>query len=85
MEKIRVLFVGVLLLIIIASAIYAVFSTKLKSSVLAAGIISMFASIIFLMLASPDVAMTEAAIGAGLTTFLFFVIIRKIEKQNDSK
>jgi uncharacterized MnhB-related membrane protein len=29
--------------------------------------------------------MTEAAIGAGLTTFVFFIILRKIEKQHATK
>lgn len=63
----------------IITAVIAVVSKKLSLGILAAGIVSLFASIFFLVLASPDVAMTEAAIGAGLTTFLFFAILRKTE------
>jgi len=31
-----------------------------------------------LFLAAPDVAMTEAAIGSGLTTFLFFFVLGRV-------
>ena len=32
-------------------------------------------------LAAPDVAMTEAAIGSGLTTFLFFFVLGRIRRE----
>ena len=47
-------------------------------SILAAGLVSLLASVMFLLLAAPDVAMTEAAIGSGLTTFLFFFVLRRV-------
>jgi len=50
-------------------------------AVLAAGLVSLFASVIFLLLAAPDVAMTEAAIGSGLTTFLFFFVLGRIRRE----
>ena len=85
MEKISLLILLVLSLVMVAAAIMAVLSKKLPSAILASGIISLFASVVFLILASPDVAMTEAAIGAGLTTFMFFIVLRKIERQNNEK
>jgi hypothetical protein len=42
------------------------------------GLVSLIASILFLILAAPDVAMTEAAIGSGLTTFLFFFVLARV-------
>jgi len=81
----NIILIASLSIIMIVSAIYAIITKNNSSAIIATGIISLFASIIFLILASPDVAMTEAAIGAGLTTFLFFIIIRKIEKQNGTK
>lgn len=51
---------------------------SLPIAVLAAGLVSLLASVLFLILASPDVAMTEAAIGGGLTTFLFFFVLARI-------
>lgn len=47
-------------------------------AILSAGLVSLLASIQFLLLAAPDVAMTEAAIGSGLTTFLFFLVLRRV-------
>jgi len=38
------------------------------------------ASLLFLFLRAPDVALTEAAIGAGLTTYIFILTIRKTER-----
>ena len=35
-------------------------------------------SVIWLMLESPDLAITEAAVGAGVTGVLFFVTLRRI-------
>lgn len=47
-------------------------------AILAAGLVSLLASVLFLILAAPDVAMTEAAIGGGLTTFLFFFVLARM-------
>ena len=46
-------------------------------------------SIIWVLLESPDLAGTEAAVGAGVTTILFFVTLKKVGqlkfKKNDKK
>ncbi|MFZ5483041.1 MAG: Na(+)/H(+) antiporter subunit B [Pseudomonadota bacterium] len=58
----------------------------LPATILAAGLVSLLASVLFLILAAPDVAMTEAAIGSGLTTFLFFFVLSRVragEKEGD--
>ncbi|MCP4995148.1 MAG: DUF4040 domain-containing protein [Gammaproteobacteria bacterium] len=51
---------------------------SLPISMLSAGLVSLLASVLFLLLAAPDVAMTEAAIGSGLTTFLFFFVLGRV-------
>ena len=51
---------------------------SLPISILAAGLVSLLASIQFLLLAAPDLAMTEAAISSGLTTFLFFFVLGRV-------
>lgn len=48
--------------------------------ILASGLVSLLASVEFLLLAAPDVAMTEAAIGSGLTTFLFFYVLNRVRR-----
>jgi uncharacterized MnhB-related membrane protein len=82
METFKIIMLATLALVMIISAVMAVVSKEMSLAILASGAISLLASIFFLVLASPDVAMTEAAIGAGLTTFLFFVILRKTEQNS---
>ena len=57
----------------------------LPVAILAAGLVSLIASVLFLVLAAPDVAMTEAAIGSGLTTFLFFFVLGRIRAGETAK
>ncbi|HPR58045.1 MAG TPA: DUF4040 domain-containing protein [Bacteroidales bacterium] len=82
METFKIIMMATLALVMIISAVMAVVSKKMPLAILASGAISLLASVFFLVLASPDVAMTEAAIGAGLTTFLFFIILRKTEQNS---
>jgi uncharacterized MnhB-related membrane protein len=79
------LYMTVLLAIaMIVAALVAVRGNRLPVAILAAGLVSLIASVLFLILASPDVAMTEAAIGSGLTTFLFFFVLGRVRRgEND--
>jgi len=77
-----------LLLLMIASAVYAIWQKDLLYAVIASGILSLFLSIVFLMLQAPDVALTEAAIGVALTTIIFIIAIRntvRFEDEHDKK
>ncbi len=69
---------GLLCLTMLVAAILAVRGRSMPVAILSAGLVSLVASILFLILASPDVAMTEAAIGSGLTTFLLFFVLGRI-------
>ncbi len=40
---------------------------------------SLIMSIIWFLLESPDLAITEAAVGAGVSSILFFVTLRKLK------
>ncbi len=61
----------------IVAALVAVHLKNLAAAVVAAGLVSLFASVMYLLLAAPDVAMTEAAIGAGLSTVIFLYAVKK--------
>ena len=63
----------------IATAIAAVFQRSLLSAVIMVGFVSLMVSYLFLRMDAPDVAMTEAAIAAGLTTVIFLIAIRRTE------
>ena len=69
---------GLLCLAMVAGAVVAVRGTSTAIAILASGLVSLVASVLFLILASPDVAMTEAAIGSGLTTFLLFFVLGRV-------
>ncbi|UCB55747.1 MAG: DUF4040 domain-containing protein [Thiotrichales bacterium] len=62
---------------ILISGLLAVTLNNLLSAVISAGLASLFASVVYVVLAAPDVAMTEASIGSGLTTMIFLYAIRK--------
>ena len=66
-------------------AFFAIYHKNLKVAIIASGIISLFASVIYVFLAAPDVAITEASIGSALTVVIFFVVLNKIRQANDTK
>lgn len=74
----------ILAVAMIGVAAVALFATQRVTAVLAAGLVSLFASVLFLLLSAPDVAMTEAAIGSGLTTFLFFFVLGRMRREGRS-
>jgi energy-converting hydrogenase B subunit D len=62
---------------ILISAILAVRLDSLLGAVVSAGLASLFAAVTYVLLAAPDVAMTEASIGSGLSTIIFLYAIHK--------
>lgn len=78
-----ILFIVVCVVMLLA-ALLAVHMKSLLGAVIAVGVVSLFVSILFLILGAPDVAMTEAAIGAGLSTVIFlFALSRTAGKDAD--
>ena len=72
-----------LALLILASAVAAIQAKELVVSIIAAGLVSLMASVLYLLLSAPDVAMTEAAIGSGLSTIIFFYVLNRVRgKEN---
>ncbi|MEN1759122.1 MULTISPECIES: hydrogenase subunit MbhD domain-containing protein [Anoxynatronum] len=75
---------NVILVIFLILCAIAVERTKdLLSAVIIFAAYSLVMAVLWLLLRSPDVAMTEAAIGAGVTTIMFIAVIsrtRRMEK-----
>ena len=67
-----------LLVYLIVCAVAVSFSRNLLISVVIYMAFSLIMAIIWLILESPDLAITEAAVGAGVTSILFFVTLKKI-------
>jgi len=58
----------------------AVFSKDLIKSVVFLGVASLSTAMVFFLLNAPDIAITKAAVEAGLTTAIFIVAIQKTER-----
>jgi multicomponent Na+:H+ antiporter subunit A len=71
------IFQALLILTMIIGAVAASWFKDLLNVVIACAAVSLIASVLFYLLQAPDVAMAEAAIGAGLTTAIFVLAIRK--------
>lgn len=69
----------ILLLFLIICAVAVSFSKNLLNSIIIFMSYSTVMAIIWVLLESPDLAITEAAVGAGITSVLFFVSLRKIQ------
>ena len=67
-----------LLLFLIVCAIAVSISKNLLNSVIIFMSYSLVMAVIWVLLRSPDLAITEAAVGAGVTSVLFFLALRKI-------
>jgi len=70
----------ILIFIMIILAVAASLFKDLINAVVVSAAVSLITSILFYFLQAPDVAMAEAAIGAGLTTAIFIIAIRKTER-----
>lgn len=80
-----VLFQYILLGFLVICAISVSFSKKLLNSIMIFMSYSLVMSIIWICLESPDLAITEAAVGAGVTSVLFFVTLKKIHAIEEKK
>ncbi len=80
MSILLAIFLGLVIVVLSFTAIY---HKNIKVAIIATGVVGLFASVLYLLLAAPDVAMTEASIGSGLTTIIFFYVLNKIRQSND--
>ncbi len=77
-------FVTILRILLLLSLIVCAIATALSKKVMTAVIVftsySIIMAVIWLLLRSPDLAITEAAVGAGVNGVLFFLTLRKLHK-----
>ncbi len=71
----------VLLLLLMSTALAAVLAQDLLAAVVIFSSYSMVMSLLWLRLQAPDLALAEAAVGAGVTTVLFVVTIFKARRR----
>ena len=70
----------ILLASIVICALATIFTKRLLTAVVIYMSFSLIMSIIWVLLQAPDLAITEAAVGAGITSILYFVTLDKIKR-----
>ena len=75
-----IIFEYIILTAMIVCSIAASCTKNLLSSVIIFMTYSLMACIIWVCLRSPDLAVTEAAVGAGVYSTLFFVTLKNVNK-----
>jgi multicomponent Na+:H+ antiporter subunit B len=66
-----------LLVFVLASAVATALSRTLLSTLSAFAAYSLGLAMVWVLFRAPDVALTEAAVGAGVTTALFLLVVRR--------
>jgi uncharacterized MnhB-related membrane protein len=67
--------------LMIASAVVAGTVRSILSAIILVGVVSLMVAFLFLRMGAPDVAMTEAAIGAALSTVIFLLALARTRRK----
>jgi len=71
-----------LLFFLVGTAVAVVALRNLLAATIVFSVYSLIMSILWSALRAPDVALTEAAVGAGVTTVLFIITIHKTTRRS---
>jgi len=69
---------GIVVSLTLGAAVAVLLLDNLLAAVAAASAVSLGVAVMFVMLQAPDVAMTEAAIGAGLSGLILALALRRL-------
>jgi uncharacterized MnhB-related membrane protein len=67
--------------LLIAGSIAVSYVRNLMSAVIVFMVYSLMMAILWEQLNAPDLAITEAAVGAGITTVLFVLAVRRVRRK----
>lgn len=81
----KIAFELILILSLMVCAITALTSKRLLVTVVIYMAYSLVMTVIWALLQSPDLAITEAAVGAGVTGILFLITLKKIHALKGTK
>lgn len=80
-----IVFEYALLIFLIVCAIGATVAKKLLVTVIIFMAYSTAMALVWVLLKAPDLAITEAAVGAGVTTILFFITLKKVRAIKETR
>lgn len=70
--------VSIVVLVMLTSAVAVLLLPNMLAAVAASSVVSLALAVLFALMKAPDVAMTEAAIGAGLSSLLLAMGLRRL-------
>ena len=73
----------VLMVFLISTALAAVLLKDLLAAVIVFSAYSLMMALLWSQLRAPDLALTEAAVGAGVTTVLFIITLYRTVRKED--
>jgi uncharacterized MnhB-related membrane protein len=71
-----------IVIIMIMGALATAFTKNIMAAIIVFMVYSLMMAILWQQLNAPDLAITEASVGAGITSILFIVAYRKIRRMN---
>ena len=71
-------FAAIVVSLTLGAALAVLLLHNLLAAVAAASVVSLGVAVMFVMLRAPDVAMTEAAVGAGLSSLILALALRRL-------
>lgn len=74
-----------ILAMLVLLALFSIATRDLLKAVIGLSAFSLLSALLFFLLHAPDVALTEAAVGTGVSTFVFVWAIRKTGRRTDRK
>ena len=79
-DTLLIVFRVTLLVALVICAIATALSKRTLASIIIFTAYSIIMSILWLLLESPDLAITEAAVGAGITGILFYLTLHRLHR-----
>lgn len=76
--------ISILLIAILGLSVYALICKDLLYGTIALSVVSVLTALLLYILHAPDVAITEAAVGAGVSTVIFVWVIRKTQRKDEA-
>ncbi|MBC7189822.1 DUF4040 domain-containing protein [Candidatus Aerophobetes bacterium] len=73
----------IILCLLIFMAGLSLYSRDLLNAVICLAVFSLLSSLLFYLLHAPDVAIAEAAVGAGIATVIFAWVIGKTQRMEE--
>jgi uncharacterized MnhB-related membrane protein len=78
MSEIEIWILLILALMMLVAAVMVLLVRNHLAAVAAASVVSLGLALLFALLRAPDVAMTEAAVGAGLSSLILALALRRL-------